>query len=60
MTEHLRDVRLQRDKPINVHFNQGNHSQLDMGFVVLKKLSGYASKIYRSLRAFTNARIYIY
>ena len=38
MTAYLRDVCLRRDKPINDHFNQGEHSQLDMGFVVLEKL----------------------
>ena len=38
MTEYLRDVCLRREKPINDHFNQGEHSQLDMGFVVLEKL----------------------
>ena len=49
MTEHLRDVRLRRDKPINVHFNQGEHSQLDMGFVVLEKLYN-AERTERQLR----------
>ena len=49
MTKHLRDVRIRRDKPINFHFNQGEHSQLDMGFVVLEKLYN-AERTERQLR----------
>ena len=38
MKEHLRDVRLGNDKPINRHFAQADHSFNDLRFTVLKKM----------------------
>ena len=37
MIEHLRDVRLGKDKPINSHFGEKGHSQEDLTFAVMKK-----------------------
>ena len=38
MTEHLRDVRLRKDKPINFHFGEKGHTQHDLAFTVLEKV----------------------
>lgn len=38
MTEHLRDVRLGKDKPINFHFGEKGHNQSDVAFAVLEKM----------------------
>ena len=38
MIEHLRDVRLGKDKPINAHFGEKGHSQEDLTFAVLEKV----------------------
>ncbi len=40
MTEHLRDIRLQRDKPINGHFATDGHSYDMAVFSVLEKVYG--------------------
>ena len=48
MTEHLRDIRLQKEKPINLHFGT-NHTVDTAKFVVLEKLYG-ASHLERTLR----------
>ena len=37
MTEHLRDVQLRKDKPINFHFGIKGHTQNDMAFAVLER-----------------------
>ena len=49
MTEHLRDVRLRRDKPINSHFGGVAHGPVDFTFAVLEKAFG-AERIERQLR----------
>ena len=38
MKEHLRDVRLEKDKPINGHFSASNHSCADLRFSILQKM----------------------
>ena len=48
MTEHLRDVRLAKDKPINVHFSRSDHSCNDMMFTILEKMYG-ADRIERQM-----------
>ena len=40
MTEHLRDVRLKKNKPINYHFGEKDHTLSDMAFIVLKRPTG--------------------
>ena len=40
MTEHLRDGRLKKVKPINFHFGEKEHRLSDMAFIVLKKTYG--------------------
>ena len=37
MTEHLRDIRLKREKPINFHFGAQGHTNNDVAFAVLEK-----------------------
>ena len=49
MTEHLRDVRLRKDKPINFHFGEKGRTQHDMAFTVLEKVYA-AERIERQLR----------
>ena len=49
MTEHLRDVRLKKDKPINYHFGEKDHRLSDMAFIVLEKTYG-ADRTERQLR----------
>ena len=49
MTEHLRDVRLTNDKPINFHFGEKGHTKHDMVFAVLEKVYA-ADRIERQLR----------
>ena len=49
MTEHLRDMRLRKDKPINFHFGEKGHTQHDMAFTVLEKVYA-AERIERQLR----------
>ena len=49
MTEHLRDVRLRKDIPINFHFGEKGHTQHDMAFTVLEKVYA-AERIERQLR----------
>ena len=48
MKEHLRDVRLDKDKPINEHFSRSGHSHTDLQFSVLKKMYS-ADRIERRL-----------
>jgi len=48
MKEHLRDVRLGKDKPINSHFFKQNHSSTDLIFTVLKKMF-HAERVERQL-----------
>ena len=48
MSEHLRDVRLQKEKPINYQFNE-EHTQNDISFVVLETLYS-ADRTERQLR----------
>ena len=38
MTEHLRDIKLQRDKPINGHFSKKDHSEEDAVFSILQQI----------------------
>ena len=38
MREHMRDVHLKRDKPINFHFSQMNHSHSNLRFTILEKM----------------------
>ena len=40
MTEHFRDIKLKREKPINHHFGMKGHSEKDAKIVVLEKLYG--------------------
>ena len=35
---HLRDIKLQRDKPINGHFLKKDHSEEDAVFSILKQI----------------------
>ena len=49
MTEHLRDVRLRKEKPINSHFEGVAHGPVDLTFAVLEKVFG-AERIERQLR----------
>ena len=49
MIEHLRDVRLGKDKPINSHFGEKGHSQEDLTFAVLEKVYE-AKRIERQIR----------
>ena len=49
MGEHLRDVRLCKEKPINSHFGRKGHGPEDLAFAVLEKLFG-AERIERQLR----------
>ena len=51
MTEHLRDVRLRKDKPINFHFGEKGHTQHDMAFTVLEKV--YAAERIETIKART-------
>lgn len=37
MSEHLRDIRLKKDKPINFHFGGKGHTNNDVAFAVLEK-----------------------
>ena len=48
MREHMRDVRLKKDKPINYHFSQMNHFRSDLRFTVLEKMYS-AGKIERQM-----------
>ena len=38
MTEHLRDIKLQRDKPINGHFLKKDHSEEDAVFSISQQI----------------------
>ena len=49
MIEHLRDVRLGKDKPINSHFGEKGHSQEDLTFAVMEKVYE-AKRIERQIR----------
>jgi hypothetical protein len=49
MQEHMRDVRTKTDKPINVHFNDGQHNPDTLSFSVLEKLYS-AGRIERQLK----------
>ena len=49
MSEHLRGVRLQKEKPVNNHFNEGEHTQNHFAFVVLQELCS-ADRKERELR----------
>ena len=49
MTEHLRDIKLKREKPINHHFGMKGHSEKDAKIAVLEKLYG-GEKIERQLK----------
>ena len=48
MREYMRDVRLKKDKPINYHFSQMNHSHSDLKFTILEKMYS-AGKIERQM-----------
>ena len=37
MSEHLRDIRLRKDKPINFHFGAKGHTHNDVAFAILNK-----------------------
>ena len=47
MAEYLRDIRLEKDKPINLHFGEATHR--DVVFAVLEKVYG-AERTERQLR----------
>ena len=49
MTEHLRDIKLKREKPINHHFGMKGHSEKNAKIVVLENLYG-GEKIERQLK----------
>jgi len=48
MKEHLSDVRLDREKPINRHFGIRGHSSNDVRFVILRRMFN-AGKIERQI-----------
>ena len=48
MTEHLRDIKLKREKPIHHNFGMKGHSEKDAKIAVLEKL--YGEKIKRQLK----------
>ena len=37
MSEHLRDIRLRKDKPLSFHFRAKNHTHNDVAFAILEK-----------------------
>ena len=47
MTEHLRDVRLGKNKPISFHLGIKGHTQNDMAFAVLERMYGGRASIKR-------------
>ena len=49
MTEHLRDIRLEIGKPINLHFGGECHTYRDVVFATLEKVYG-AERTERQLR----------
>ena len=49
MSEHLRDIRLRKDKPINFHFGEKDHTHDDVAFAILEKTFG-AERTERQLR----------
>ncbi len=38
ITEHMRDIRLKRDKPVSDHFNEVNHSLVNLRVTCLEKV----------------------
>ena len=49
VTEHLRDIRLRKDKPINAHFGKHGHIYRDVAVAVMEKCFG-AERIERQIR----------
>ena len=49
LSEHLRDIRLRKDKPINFHFGAKDHTHNDVAFAILEKTFG-AERTERQLR----------
>ena len=43
--EHLRDIRLNRDKPVATHFNSNNHSIHNVQVSVLEKVHGQSKSL---------------
>ena len=43
MGEHLRDVRLRKEKPINSHFGRKGHGPEDLAFAVGEKYFGWSA-----------------
>ena len=40
MTEHLRDIRLEKNNPINLYFGREGHTHRNVVFAVLEKVYG--------------------